>query len=328
MSREIKEKILNKIKEYRKIFIFRHVRPDGDCLGASKGLKEIIKDSFPEKEVYLTDGQTSEYLAFLGEDDGEVPDECYAHSLAIVVDTGNMDRISNQKFKLCDEVIKIDHHIDHTPYGDISWVEDRRSSLCEMIVDFYSTFSGELKLSAKAAFYLYTGMVTDSGRFRYSGVSGETMRLAGLLLDKGIDTETLYANLYLDDWDNYKFKAYLYNTMKRTENGVAYVYIDNETQEKFNLSFENASASVSSMDAIKGCLCWLAFIENPSKDGSIRVRLRSRFMEINTLAEQYNGGGHANASGATVYSREEMEELISGADAMVKEYKENNRGWI
>ncbi len=328
MNREIKEKILNKIKEYDRIFIFRHLRPDGDCMGASKGLKEIIKESFPEKQVYLIDGQTSEYLAFLGEDDREVADDYYADSLAIVVDTGNMERISNQKFRLCEEVIKIDHHIDRTPYGDISWVEDWRSSLCEMIVDFYNTFSDELKLSSAAAYYLYTGMVTDSGRFRYSGVSGETMRLAGLLLDKGVDTENLYANLYLDDWDNFKFKAYLYDTMKRTENGVAYVYIDAETQKRFNLSFETASASVSAMDSIKGCLCWLAFIENPSNDGSIRVRLRSRFMEINTLAEQYNGGGHANASGATVYSMEEMEALISGADAMVKEYKENNRGWL
>lgn len=328
MSREIKEQILNKIKEYGRIFIFRHTRPDGDCLGGSKGLKTIIKDTFPEKEVYIIDGQTSEYLSFMGEDDDELPDESYAHSLAIVLDTSDMERISNQKFNLCDEVIKIDHHIDKTPYGDISWVEDWRSSLCEMIVDFYSTFSDELKLSSEAALYLYTGMVTDSGRFRYSGVSGETLRLAGLLLDKGIDTETLYANLYLDDWDKYKFKAYIYENMERTENGVAYLYIDLDTQEKFNLSFESASSSVSAMDSIKGCLCWLAFIENPSKDGSIRVRLRSRFMVINTLAEQYNGGGHANASGATVYSREEMEELISDADAMVKEYKENNRGWL
>lgn len=328
MNREVKEQILSKIKEYGRIYIFRHMRPDGDCLGGSKGLKAIIKESFPEKEVYIIDNQSSEYLAFLGEDDGEVPDEAYADSLAIVVDTGDMDRISNQKFKLCKEVIKIDHHIDRTPYGDISWVEDWRSSLCEMIVDFYDTFSDELKLNREAALYLYTGMVTDSGRFRYSGVSGMTMRLAGLLLDKGIDTETLYANLYLDDWDNYKFKAYLYETMERTENGVAYLYIDRATQEKYNLSFENASASVSAMDGIKGCICWLAFIENPSGDGSIRVRLRSRFMAVNTLAEQYNGGGHANASGATVYSREEMNELICKADEMVKEYKENNEGWL
>ncbi len=328
MNREVKEQILSKIKEYGRIYIFRHMRPDGDCLGGSKGLKAIIKESFPEKEVYIIDDQSSEYLAFLGEDDGEVPDEAYADSLAIVVDTSDMDRISNQKFKLCKEIIKIDHHIDNTPYGDISWVEDWRSSLCEMIVDFYDIFSDELKLNREAALYLYTGMVTDSGRFRYSSVSGMTMRLAGLLLDKGIDTETLYANLYLDDWDNYKFKAYLYETMEKTENGAAYLYIDRATQEKYNLSFENASASVSAMDGIKGCICWLAFIENPSGDGSIRVRLRSRFMAVNTLAEQYNGGGHANASGATVYSREEMNELISKADAMVKEYKENNEGWL
>lgn len=328
MNLEIKKAILNKIKEYDKILIFRHLRPDGDCMGASKGLKEILRLSYPGKEIYIVDDQHSDYLAFLGEDDSEVPDEFYKESLGIVVDTSNKDRISNQKFSLCRELAKIDHHIDNNPFGDLSWVEEERSSACEMIADFYNTFKDELKINKKAAEYIYTGMVTDSGRFRFRSVSGETLRLAGLLLDVGVDTDTLYANLYLEDYEHYKFKAHIYNNMERTENGVAYLYISREMQEKFDLSFEDASATVNTMDSIKGYLCWLAFIENPNIDGEIRVRLRSRFMAINTLAEQYNGGGHAQASGATIHSHEELEEMVRKADAMVKEYKENNEGWM
>ena len=327
MNRQVKENILNKIKEYDSIMIFRHVRPDGDCMGASKGLKEIIKSTFPEKKVYIIDDQHSDYLAFMGEDDSEMPDEVYAESLAIVVDSGNIERISNQKFSLCKELIKIDHHIDISHYGDFSWVEDERSSACEMIVDFYNTFKDELVLSKKAATHLYTGMVTDSGRFRFSSVSGETMRLAGLLLDKGIDTDMLYANLYLEDYDYFKFKAHIYNIMKRTENGVAYLYVSREMQDEFNLTSEAASNTVSMMDSIKGSICWLAFIENQNDD-SIRVRLRSRFMPINTLAEEYRGGGHACASGATVYNMDEVNAMIQKADAMVKEYKQTHEEWL
>lgn len=326
-NKEIKETILRKIEEYDRILIFRHIRPDGDCVGASKGLKTILKASFPEKEIYVADEMNSDFLAFMGEDDGIPDDGLCKGSLAIVVDTSGVERISNKQYALCREIIKIDHHINRTPFGDYSWVEDERSSVCEMIADFYSTFSDRLILTKEAAYYLYVGMMTDSGRFRYSGVNSETMRLAGLLLDTGIDTENIYSNLYLVDYEYYKLLAYVYEIMQRTENGVAYLYISLEMQKKYNLSFESASALISNMDKIRGCICWIAFIENPA-DGSIRARVRSRFMESNTLSEQFGGGGHAMASGATLKTRDEVNMMLEKADSMVKEYKDSHNDWL
>ncbi len=327
MNFEIKKQIFDKIKEYDSIMIFRHVRNDGDCVGATKGLKRLIQLTFPEKKVYLIDSDCAEYLKFLGPDDDEVSGEIYAKSLGIVVDTASEKRISNEKYKLCKELIKIDHHIPLENYGDIIWVEEERSSACEMIADFYKTFKDELKIDSEAATYIYTGMVTDSGRFKYEGVTGETMRNAGILLDVGIDTETLYANLYLDDLDYLKFKAEIYNRIELTENGVAYIFIDKAFREKFSLTIEQASACVSSLDSIRGSIAWMAFIENDDEQGSIRVRLRSRFVHINPIAEKYNGGGHACASGATVYSIDEMKALLKDADAHTKKYKEPHEGW-
>lgn len=326
MKQEIFEKILEKIKQYDRIVLFRHVRNDGDCVGATKGMKAILKASFPEKQVYIADDDTpTEYLRFLGPDEDCVTEEMCAGALAIVLDTSGTDRISSRKFELCKEIVKIDHHIDISPYGSVSWVEPEKASTCEMVVDFYAAFSDQLKLTPEAARYLYTGMVTDTGRFRYSEVTGDTMRAAGILLDQGIDTQTLFANLYLDEFEALKFKAALYESMQISENGVAYLFVDKAMQERFHLTIEKASNSVSAMDSIRGSLCWLAFIET---DENIRVRLRSRFMHVNTLAEQYRGGGHACASGATVYSWEEARELVAKADEMIKEYKENNEGWL
>ena len=328
MNEQIKQAILDKIKAYDRILIFRHKRIDGDCVGATKGMKELLKASFPEKDVRIIDDERSDYLAFLGPDDEAVAEDFYASALAIVIDVASTDRISNQRFALCREVIKIDHHIDIAPYGDISWVEDGRSSACEMIADFYATFRDQLTLTKWAATCIFTGMVTDSGRFMYEGVCGESMRLAGLLLDAGVDTEWLYANLYLKDFASLKFTAYIYEHMQVTENGVAYILVDKAMQEKFNLNMESASASISSLSGIRGCLCWIAFIETGDADGAIRVRLRSRFAAINHIAEKYHGGGHACASGATVYSQEEMHALLADADAHIKHYKENNDGWL
>lgn len=328
MNREIKEKILAKIKEYDRIMLFRHVRNDGDCVGATKGLKAIIKSTWPHKQVYLIDGDTAKYLEFMGPEDAPVPDECYRDALGIVLDTASEARISNKNYALCKELIKIDHHIPLETYGCLAWVEEERSSCCEMVVDFYRTFKDELVLSKEAATHLYTGMVTDSGRFKYTGVTGETLRNAAELLDVGIDTETLFARLYLEAYEYLKFKANIYERMQITEHGVAYIYIDRAMQEEFGLSLEQASACVGNLDSIRGCICWMAFIENGDDSGSIRVRLRSRFVTINTIAEKYHGGGHACASGATVYSEEEMRALLRDADAHVAAYKETHEGWL
>lgn len=328
MNREKMEAILQKIKDNDRIVIFRHIRNDGDCVGASKGLKRIIQLTWPEKEVHLIDHDTAQYLEFMGPEDPEIPDEIYASSLGIVVDTASESRISNPKYKLCKELIKIDHHIPLEDYGVLSWVEEERSSCCEMIVAFYDAFREELKIDSEAATYLYTGMVTDSGRFKYEGVTGDTLRMGAILLDVGVDTETLFARLYLEAYEYLKFKANIYERMQITPNGVAYIYIDRAMQEEFNLSLEQASACIGNLDSIRGCICWLALIETGDERGSIRVRLRSRFVHINSIAENYHGGGHACASGATVYSREEADALLRDADALVKEYKETHEGWL
>ena len=328
MNHEVKQAILQKIKEYDTIMIFRHIRNDGDCVGTSKGLQAILKATFPEKKIYLIDSDCSEYLAFLGPEDQEVADEVYEGALGIVVDTATSNRISNKKFTLCKEIVKIDHHIPMESYGVLNWVEEDRSSACEMIVDFYETFRDTLVITKEAATYLYTGMVTDSGRFRYQGVCGKTMRCAAILLDQGIDTETLFANHYLEEYSFLKFKAYVYEHMNMTENGVAYIHVNAEMKALFNLTDEDASNSVSMMDGIKGCLCWLAFIDSSREPGTTRVRLRSRFMTVNQIAEKYHGGGHACASGATVYSAEEMNALLADADAAAKEYKATHEGWL
>ena len=319
--------VLEEIKKYNRIIIFRHLRPDGDAIGSTKGLQRILQLSFPEKEIVLQNCDFSNYLAFLGAEDEIRDDDFYADALGIVIDTATAARISNQKFSLCKKIIKIDHHIPIESYGDINWVEEERSSACELITAFYNAMRDELKIDTEAATYLYAGLVTDSGRFRFRSVSGETMRLAGMLLDQGVDTDHLYANLYMKDFEEFKFQGYVLGHIKITENGVAYIYISKETMAEYGLSFEQASACVSYLDSIKNSLIWLAFIDSDNSD-EIRVRLRSRFVTINKLAEKYNGGGHACASGATVRDEAHMMELIAEADKLLCEYKQTNEGWL
>ncbi len=326
MSREKMYEVYAKIKQYDRIILFRHFRPDGDAIGSSKGLKRILELSFPDKEIYIQNDDFSDYMAFLGPEDNEINEALYRDALGIVLDTGTTKRISNQKYALCKEIIKFDHHIPIDNYGTLQLVEDYRSSTCEMVAAFYDAFKDELKIDKEAATYIYTGMVTDSGRFRFRDVTAETMRLAGIMLNYGIDTEWIFANLYIKDFDLFKFEAYAYKIMKRTKNGVAYLHITEDIKEKFGITMEEASAAVSYMDSIRGSLIWIAFIDSP--DGTIRVRLRSRFMTINELAEKYRGGGHASAAGSTLLDKSEIKLVLRDADRLLKEFKKTHEGWL
>lgn len=326
MNERIKQTILEKIESYQTIIVSRHIRPDGDAVGSTKGLVKILRDTYPDKKIYLVNEDYSDDLAFCGGED-TVPDEVFEDALQIVIDTGTRKRISNQRYAKAKELIKIDHHIEADPYGDINWVEDFRAAACEMIADFYVTFKDKLKISPEAATYIYLGMVTDSGRFRHVEVTGETLRLAGALLDCGVNSEKMFANLYMEAPERLRLKSYVYDNIQITENGVAYIYMSKAVQEQFELTLEAASDVVTQLKAIRGSLIWIAFIDNTAEN-SIRVRLRSRFLEINDLAKEYHGGGHAMSAGATVYSVEEMQALIADADKLLGEYKATHEGWL
>ncbi len=323
---EIQKAILEKIKENDSIIIVRHIRPDGDCMGTSLGLRDILRASFPNKKIYSVGNDKSEYLRFLGEEDGPLDEEIYKKSLIIAVDTGSIDRISDDNFKLGKEIIKIDHHLPVDQYGSINYVRDDFPAAALIIVEMYDNFKDELVLPESAANFLYTAIVTDTGRFRFRGVGQRVFELTSILFKYDIDLEKLYANLYLKNKESLRLQSYIFSHFKVSEHGVAYMHITKNMMKRFGLSYEDASAMVSSLDSIKGSLMWILFIDQDKK--TIRVRLRSRFVEIVEIAQAFRGGGHPTASGATVYNKKEIKELVKMADEKLKEYKENNEGWL
>ncbi len=325
MNYEIKRTILEKIREYDSIVIGRHIRPDGDAIGSAMGLARILSLSFPSKRVLVSSSDSSSYLSFLGPDDGEVDEVVIQNSLVIICDTATLARLSYRSLLKGREIIRIDHHIKDEEWNAIEWIEDYRSSVCEMIADFWNTFRDELVLDRRAAEALYTGMVTDSGRFSFSSTSGETLRMASLMLDRGIDVEKLQSMLDLRPFSFYRYREALFSRIKMTKNGLLWVHVDSAFQKEWNLSREDASESINFMNSVEGCICYIAFIDNG--DGTVRVRLRSRFMTVNELASRYHGGGHARASGATVYSEREMMDLVHDADRLVGEWKKDHTGW-
>ena len=312
---EILNKILEKIKEYDTIIIHGHKRPDGDCYGAQFGLKDIIQTTFPEKHVYVV-GETSEYVSFVGSMD-EISDDVYEGALSIVVDTAIQDRISDSRYTLGKEIIKIDHHIPIEDYGDYIWVDTNFPSCAQMIAYFFKTFSNELKLTKQGARAMYTGIVTDTSRFRFRGVSRLTHELAGMLIDYGADIVEIDQELSKESLEMFKFKANLLANVKFDE-GFVYAVITQEDIKKFNVSQEDAAATVNYMGGIEGYGVWVLVIEYETE---IRLRIRSSSIEIDKLANMYEGGGHKMAAGAKLNSFDEIDQFLNDARKYIKQYK-------
>jgi len=314
-----KQFILDKILAYKKIIIHMHMRPDGDCYGAGFGLKQILKESFPEKDIYIV-GETADYVKFIGDVD-IITDDVYSGALSIVVDTATRDRVADQRFVKGEYVIKIDHHLPVDQYGDYQYVDVTRPATSQIILEFYLEYSNILKLNMAAARALYTGIVTDTGRFKYRSVTADTFKAVAHLIDFGLDFGNILTMLDVKTENQMKLQGYVLQNFEKTPNGVAYIKMAPEIIKKFEVTLEEATSLVNELSCLEDCPVWMLFAEYENK--IVRARLRSKGPAINLLANKYDGGGHPMACGANVGNWETVEKLLKDADDLVKEYKSN-----
>jgi bifunctional oligoribonuclease and PAP phosphatase NrnA len=299
-------KILDAIEQYNTIIIHRHVRPDPDAYGSQCGLAEILKSSYPEKTIYVV-GKEEQTLAFLHPLD-TINDEAYNGALVIICDTANAERICDGRYHLGDTLIKIDHHPNEDPYGDILWVDTSASSTSEMIYELFLEGKDRgLVMSDEAARLLYAGIVGDTGRFLYPSTTDKTFAYAGELIHYKFSRNELYDKMYELSPNIIKLNGYVLQNFDMNENGVASVVLTKELLQQYNAIPSEASLLVSTLGNVKGIKAWVFFIEEQDQ---IRVRLRSKGPVINTVARKFNGGGHPLASGATIYKWEDKEKVL------------------
>lgn len=307
---KVEEEILAQIKQYDTIIIHRHQRPDPDAYGSQCGLAEIIRETFPTKTVYQV-GKNVKGLSWL-DTPQEISDECYQDALVIVTDTANQPRVDDGRYTKGKFLIKIDHHPNDDPYGDICWVDSSASSCSEIITRLVENLDGKLKLNAKAARLLYAGIVGDTGRFMYNATTPATMRAAAKLMEYDFDASQV--NRILDEItpEVARLSAYVLENIKYTEHNAAYVVLDNETLARFTLEDAGTASIVPLVGKISSVVCWTVIVQQ--KDETYRLRIRSKGPVINELAKEYAGGGHPLASGAVLKSLDELPTYLAKLD--------------
>lgn len=313
---DVVKEIMAAIKQYETIIIHRHQRPDPDAIGSQVGLAELLRASFPEKNIYQVGGPV-EGLEFLAEMD-VITDDVYRGALVIVTDTANTPRISDARFSLGDQLIKIDHHPNDEPYGDLVWVNTNASSCSEIIVDFWQQHLAELTMTDNAARLLYAGIVGDTGRFLYPSTSAHTLAVAAQLRTFNFNAADLNRELDQMPLKVDKLAGYIYQNLEIDANGAARVVLPQSILNSYDIVDSETAAIVSMPGKIEDVLSWAIFVEQP--EGYYRVRLRSKGPIINTIAKKHHGGGHPLASGANARDTAEIEVIYQEIQAACQEW--------
>ena len=307
------DKLLSLIRDHDTIILHRHSNPDGDALGSQIGLKHIIQDNFPGKHVYVTGDAAGRYSFMAGSVMDEIPDDVFPHALCIILDTSAPHLISDERYQNAAALARIDHHLFCGQIAPVEVLDSTCESCCGLITSICE--AKQLRISREAATALYTGMVTDSGRFRYDSTTARTMHLASLLLAAGVDANELYRHLYASDYDQLLLRAQYTLKIHFSPRRVAYIYTTHDELEASGADeFSISRGMVGVMSDIRGVDIWVNFTETAR---GVLCELRSSLYNINPIAVKYGGGGHAKASGATVPDRETAMQMLNDLDDMM-----------
>lgn len=309
------ESILEAIKKHDTIIIHRHKKPDGDAIGSQVGLKHIIKANFPEKTVYTVGDPAGRYAFIEDSTPDIINDSVYRDALAIVLDTSAKSLISDDRYTTAAATARMDHHIFVEKICDVEVTDTSYESCCGLITAFAKEQG--LTLTPTAAKALYTGMVTDSGRFRYDSTTSQTHILAAHLLSVDFSTGDIFRNLYSDDFSFIRLRAEFVLKIQFTEQKVGFIYTTKEEAASYGVdTFTISRGMVNVMGEIRGVDIWVNFTET---EDAVLAELRSSKYNINKIAVKYGGGGHEKASGATLKNKEEAMAMLADLNAIMEE---------
>lgn len=305
---------LKLIEKYDTVIIHRHTNPDGDAMGSQIGLKHLIAENYPKKCVYVVGDPARRYSFMEDSAMDEISDETYTGALAIVLDSATPELVSDKRFDTAKDTLRFDHHIFVAKFCNEEIVDTSFESCAGLVADFAEKCGWQFsKLAAKS---LFTGMVTDSGRFRYDATTSKTMRTAANLLDAGFDINEVYVPLYADDFEMIKLRAQFVLSVQFTEHNVAYIYTDKQRVAELGADvFTISRGMVGVMSDIRGVDNWVNFTET---ENGVLCELRSKKYNINPVAVKYGGGGHAKASGATVTDKATAMAMLADLDDLCK----------
>ena len=311
------KKIHDIIQGANTIAVGGHIRPDGDCIGSCLGLYNYIKKNYPDISVNLYLQEIPEKFRFINGADDIISDvnEDREYDLFILMDSSDIDRLGefDKYFKAAKRTFCIDHHISNNHFANDEVVVPDASSASEVLFEMMD----EDKVDYDVAVAIYTGMVHDSGVFKYPSTSARTMEIAGKLMSKGIPftsiiDNTFYAKTYAE---NQILGRALMESIMFFDGRCIVAAIKKDTQDFYNVSSSEMGGIVEQLRITKGVECAVFMYETePMK---YKVSMRSKeIVDVSKIATYFGGGGHVRAAGFSM--KGEPEQII---EAILEEVK-------
>ena len=303
-------KLLDLIENAKNIAITGHVSPDGDCTGSTLALYNYITENFEGKQVRVCLEKPSKKFSYMNGFELISEDPFLEADLLVSLDASDRERLGIRGVMLdtAKESICIDHHVTNTNFAKFNIVEDFRSSTCELL---YTLLDYD-KISVNTAVCLYTGIVHDSGVFKYQSTTRQTMEIAGALIDKGFDFTKIIDDTYFKkDFNATRLLGLVLTNAELIFDGkCCYGLLDYDTWTGYIDDKKKMDGIIDNLRNIDGVEIAL-FMYETAKDEH-KVSLRSINADVSAIAKALGGGGHMRAAGATVYGKadELLENII------------------
>lgn len=294
-------KLLELIENAKNIAITGHVSPDGDCTGSTLALYNYITENFEGKQVRVCLEKPSKKFSYMNGFDLISEDPFSEADLLVTLDASDRERLGSRGVMLdtAKESICIDHHVTNTNFAKFNIVEDFRSSTCELL---YTLLDYD-KISVNTAVCLYTGIVHDSGVFKYQSTTRQTMEIAGALIDKGFDFTKIIDDTYFKkNFNATRLLGLVLTNAKLIFDGkCCYGLLDYDTWTGYIDDKKKMDGIIDNLRNIDGVEIAL-FMYETAKDEH-KVSLRSINADVSSIATALGGGGHMRAAGATVHGK-------------------------
>lgn len=310
-------KLNDKLRSVKSAAITGHVRPDGDCIGSTLGFYNYIRDNFPqiEADLYLQKpGEEFSYLRHIDAVKTQLEDTDKRYDILFVFDCGAVDRFEPFRGLLdrTDYTVCIDHHVTNDGFADENIVAPDLSSTCELL---YTCLSDE-QISKACAECLYTGIICDTGIFKYQSATSETMRIAGRLMDKGINhTHIIDDGFYTKSHrQNQIMGRALMESIVFHDGKCIYSAVTQETMKFYGLEGSQMGMVIDQLRNTGGVEVAVFMYEFP--EGGFKISMRSKdYIDVSKVCSFFGGGGHVRAAGCTMYGT--VDDIIKRLDGQL-----------
>lgn len=321
---------MKQIVQAEKIVIGGHIRPDGDCIGSCLALSQYLKKKYPQKtvDVYLkAPSQVFSYLKGFDEIRTEASEEIY--DLFLALDSSSVDRLdfSEGMFQKAEKTLCIDHHISNTYYAGNTLLRPEVSSTAELVYELLLAYEKEEGMTEEAfagflgkdiAAAIYTGIVSDTGVFKFSNTSGRTLRIAAYLIETGIPfSEIIDQSFYQKTYKQTQILGRCLMESIRVMNGkVVFSSISQEAMCFYDATSEELTGIIDQLRIIKGVEVAILMHEKNTQEFKVSMRSNGA-VDVQKVAVYFGGGGHVRAAGCTM--KGSVHDVMNNLTALIEE---------